>query len=153
MRTSSNESGRSLIEMLGTIAIITMITIGGIAATRVGLDTFRANSTADQIEQVAQGVLDLYSWKKNFNGVGSDTFWTKNCGGVYKPCTNGKFDPIVGDAMSVTSFNNGFKITVTNIPSITCRALVGKDWAIITDIEGTCPDSRFGSTTLEFIMQ
>lgn len=153
MRTSSHESGRSLIEMLGTIAIITMITIGATAAVRAALDKFRTNSFADQVEQVAQGTIDLYSWKKDFNGVGSDAFWAKNCGGVYKPCTSGKFAPLVGNSMSITASGTGFTITVTEIPSTTCRSLINKQWAIISKIDGTCPPSRFGTATLTFVVE
>lgn len=155
MRTiSPNESGRSLVEMLGTIAIITMITIGGIAATRMALDTFRANSAGDQIEQVAQGVMDLYSWKKDYNGVGSsELFWQKNCSSINKPCTNGHFKPIVGVDMSVSSFNKGFAITVTDIPAVTCRTLKNKTWVLVSKTDGTCPPSRYGSATLRFIVE
>lgn len=160
MRTiSPNESGRSLVEMLGTIAIITMLTIGGITATRAALNTFRTNSTADQIEQVAQGVMDLYSWKKNYNGVGTDAFWQKNCSSINKPCNNGKFKPIVGIDMIVKGSPEspadatGFTIKVTDIPAVACRTLKNKTWVLISKIDGTCPSSRYGSATLTFTIK
>lgn len=150
--SSVDESGRSLVEMLGTIAIITMITIGGIAATRAGMDTYRTNNLADQIDQVAQNTQDLYSWQRNYDGLGTSSFWIKNCKDVAKSCTNGKITPIVGGEMTLTPGGNGFIITVTNIPAVTCHALKNKNnWGFIESATNTCPPSpRSGTGTIRF---
>ena len=57
------ESGRSMVEMLGTLAIIGVLSIGGIAGYSYGMDKWRANQTVndimlrgvDLINQIAQG--------------------------------------------------------------------------------------------------
>ena len=68
------ESGRSMVEMLGTLAIIGVLSIGGIAAYSYGMDKYRANQTmrdislrtVDLITQASQGrdSLSLAEWDK-----------------------------------------------------------------------------------------
>ena len=43
------ESGRSMVEMLGTLAIIGVLSIGGIAGYSYGMDKYRANETMHEI--------------------------------------------------------------------------------------------------------
>ena len=65
------ESGRSMVEMLGTLAIIGVLSIGGIAGYSYGMDKYRANTTmndvnlraVDLIAQVNRGGdLSLSEW-------------------------------------------------------------------------------------------
>ena len=65
------QSGRSMVEMLGTLAIIGVLSIGGIAGYSYGMDKYRANTTmndvnlraVDLIAQVNRGSdLSLSEW-------------------------------------------------------------------------------------------
>ena len=66
------ESGRSMVEMLGTLAIIGVLSIGSIAGYSYGMDKYRANETIndvnlrgiDLVRQVAIGqtTLSLSEW-------------------------------------------------------------------------------------------
>ena len=47
--TKNYESGRSMVEMLGTLAIIGVLSIGGIAGYSYGMDKYRANETMRDI--------------------------------------------------------------------------------------------------------
>ena len=68
------ESGRSMVEMLGTLAIIGVLSIGGIAGYSYGMDKYRANQTihdislrtVDLMTQASQGrtELSLAEWDK-----------------------------------------------------------------------------------------
>ena len=69
--TKNYESGRSMVEMLGTLAIIGVLSIGGIAGYSYGMDKYRANTTmndvnlraVDLIAQVNRGSdLSLSEW-------------------------------------------------------------------------------------------
>ena len=67
------ESGRSMVEMLGTLAIIGVLSIGGIAGYSYGMDKYRCNQTmrdislrtVDLITQASQGraELSLSEWE------------------------------------------------------------------------------------------
>ena len=43
------QSGRSMVEMLGTLAIIGILSVGGIAGYSYGMDKYRANQTINDI--------------------------------------------------------------------------------------------------------
>ena len=71
MRNNKYESGRSMVEMLGTLAIIGVLSIGGIAGYSYGMDKYRANETIndvnlrgiDLVRQVATNQpLSLSEW-------------------------------------------------------------------------------------------
>ena len=71
MNKIKHESGRSMVEMLGTLAIIGVLSIGGIAGYSYGMDKYRANTTmndvnlraVDLIAQVNRGGdLSLSEW-------------------------------------------------------------------------------------------
>ena len=67
------QSGRSMVEMLGTLAIIGVLSIGGIAGYSYGMDKYRCNQTmrdislrtVDLITQASQGrtTLSLSEWE------------------------------------------------------------------------------------------
>ncbi len=48
-----NESGRSMVEMLGVLAIIGVLSIGGIAGYTLAMNRYRANEIIDAASKVA----------------------------------------------------------------------------------------------------
>ncbi len=57
----NNQSGRSMIEMLGVLAIIGVLSVGGIAGYSKAMMKYRINKTIDQITQISQNVRALYA--------------------------------------------------------------------------------------------
>ena len=51
--TMKNESGRSMVEMLGVLAIIGVLSIGGIAGYTMAMNRYRANEIIDAASKVA----------------------------------------------------------------------------------------------------
>ena len=52
-----NESGRSMVEMLGVLAIIGVLSIGGIAGYTLSMNRFRANAIVDAANKYASLVF------------------------------------------------------------------------------------------------
>ena len=52
-RTIKSESGRSMVEMLGVLAIIGVLSIGGIAGYTMAMNRFRANEIIDMANKYA----------------------------------------------------------------------------------------------------
>ena len=50
---NTNESGRSMVEMLGVLAIIGVLSIGGIAGYTMAMNKFRANEIIGAVVQAA----------------------------------------------------------------------------------------------------
>lgn len=63
----TNESGRSMVEMLGVLAIIGVLSIGGIAGYTVAMNRYRANEILDTAAKLA-----VIGMTKNINGAGNN---------------------------------------------------------------------------------
>ncbi len=64
-----NESGRSMIEMLGVLAIIGVLSVGGIAGYSKAMMKYRINKTIEQITLIAGNVRAFWGPQKNYEGV------------------------------------------------------------------------------------
>ena len=60
--------GRSMIEMLGVLAIVGVLSVGGIAGYSKAMMQFKINKTAEQISQVATNIRTLYAQQTNYGG-------------------------------------------------------------------------------------
>ena len=64
-----NQSGRSMIEMLGVLAIVGVLSVGGIAGYSKAMQKYRVNKTIDQITQISNGIHTLYTARNNYEGL------------------------------------------------------------------------------------
>jgi len=69
MQNKSNESGRTMLEMLGVLAIMGVIMYGAIAGIGFGVETYKINATYNMLEDLSQGIVDLYSWSPDYSGL------------------------------------------------------------------------------------
>ena len=67
------QSGRSMIEMLGVLAIVGVLSVGGIAGYSKAMEKFKINKTIDQITHIATNIRTLYSQQTSYNGLFTDT--------------------------------------------------------------------------------
>ncbi len=67
-----NETGRSMIEMLGVLAIIGVLSVGGIAGYSKAMMKYRINKTIEQITLIAGNVRAFWGPQKNYIGVNCD---------------------------------------------------------------------------------
>ncbi|MBR2136907.1 MAG: hypothetical protein IJ852_02965 [Alphaproteobacteria bacterium] len=63
------QSGRSMIEMLGVLAIIGVLTVGSIAGFQKAMQKHRVNVIRDQIIQIVAGVKNLYASQHHYNAL------------------------------------------------------------------------------------
>ena len=152
---SNNESGRSLVEMLGVLTIIGILGVGVISSVNFGMESMRIASVYDEVELTAQGVRDLYSWQRNYpsNEQKADM--------RTKICANGVFDrdcdSSVTDAAAVStawgvlqvSPNNleSFTIELTGVPEKACTRLLAYQWKNVEPKTSVCAE---GDNTIEF---
>jgi len=69
----TNEKGRSMIEMLGVLAIIGVLSVGGIAGYSKAMAKFRANKTIDQVSHIVANVRILFGSQKNYKDLATDS--------------------------------------------------------------------------------
>ena len=69
----TNESGRSMIEMLGVLAIIGVLSVGGIAGYSKAMNKFKTNKVADNVSMIVANIKTMYAQQKTYNGLTTDT--------------------------------------------------------------------------------
>ena len=154
---AGNESGRSLVEMLGTIGIITMITIGAISGAGTSMTFWKANKTHEEIMEIIQGISDIYSWNRDgwidadFNNIPQ---LCKDAG--FSSCDDSNNIQLsLGSGIKIDGGDGTFlKITVEDIPYKAAQYLLGKaDEHFITSIDcsgSNCSDGSRGNKKLIF---
>lgn len=142
-----NESGRSMIEMLGVLAIIGVLSVGGIAGYSKAMSKYRVNKTVDQVSHIAANTRILFSAQKDYAdlaGANKDTIITKTRlfpdELKYDSTAHKGTNAFAGDVTiaPASRFDNkgtgtgndgkAFVITYTNIPEEACVDLLTIDW-------------------------
>ncbi|MBR1600347.1 MAG: hypothetical protein IJ677_02080 [Alphaproteobacteria bacterium] len=135
-----NESGRSMIEMLGVLAIIGVLSVGGIAGYSKAMSKYRVNKTIDQISHIAANTRILFSSQKNYNDLGNSTNATiidkaklfpqemKNTDGNYYNPFSGTVTMVAAQRFNGESDNKAFVVTYNGIPLEACIDLATIDW-------------------------
>jgi type II secretory pathway pseudopilin PulG len=63
-----NENGRSMVEMLGVLAIIGVLSAGGLAGYSKAMFKHKLNSTMDQITMLVTNIRTMYGTQGNYSG-------------------------------------------------------------------------------------
>ena len=105
-----NESGRSMVEMLGVLAIIGVLSIGGIAGYTLSMNRYRANSVVDIANKLA-GV----AYGACMGEIAQDnTKTTANCAAVNKTADYYGLGKPEGLTLTVTAISATDGVTVTS---------------------------------------
>lgn len=67
-----NEKGRSMIEMLGVLAIIGVLSVGGIAGYSKAMAKFKANKTIDLVSHTVANTRILFGSQRDYGDLGTD---------------------------------------------------------------------------------
>ena len=67
------ESGRSMIEMLGVLAIIGVLSVGGIAGYSKAMNKFKTNQVADQVSMLIANIKTMYAQQNSYEGLNNVT--------------------------------------------------------------------------------
>ncbi len=136
MTNITNEQGRSMVEMLGVLAIIGVIATGALAGYSQALLKFRTSRTADEIQAISDEVFQTYSWMRSYPDKGSYASVQDRliADGVTIPSAN----PF-GGTYTVTTTTSSITVTTNNIPTDACTQLAAEsaDWQN-TDGLGSC---------------
>ena len=133
----TNQFGRSMIEMLGVLAIIGVLSVGGIAGYSKAMTKYRINKTADQVSQLAQNIRTLYASQKNYSTLNEtvikkahlapeDMYENTNTTTLYNPF-GGTFGAYSSGKM-YSGDNKAFRIDTSGVPQEACIELLTQDW-------------------------
>ena len=131
------QCGRSMIEMLGVLAIIGVLSVGGIAGYSKAMMKFKINKTAQQITEIVTNIRTLYMHQDDFNGLNSitaiqmgavpDDLDIDTSRGEWSAVKNA-FGGRIYIAGSIYDNDKSFIIDLNGLPKEACVALATADW-------------------------
>ena len=136
----TNPIGRSMIEMLGVLAIIGVLSVGGIAGYSKAMEQFRINKMIDNIAMIITNIRTLYIQQKDFNGLitsivsdmgilpDSVQYDSRNDDISFNPGIFHGVGWIYPAGTDRTSDNYSFAISLGKLTQTECLALSTKDW-------------------------
>lgn len=133
-----NEQGRSMIEMLGVLAIVGVLSVGGIAGYSKAMNKFKTNKMIDQINMIATNIRTLYSSQKTYENL-TNTIATKIGvipGEMYDATNKGDVSTITNAFGGTTTIiatthvlaNDSFAIGIDKIPAAACVSIATTEW-------------------------
>lgn len=134
-----NESGRSMIEMLGVLAIIGVLSVGGIAGYSKAMNKFKTNKVSDNVSMLVANIKTLYAQQNTYTGLNNGTAVSMGVvpdelGTVYDGAkatlTNAFNGPVFIIASDSTAAGDGkaFTIQFNNLSREACISLATNDW-------------------------
>ena len=137
MKNLNNQSGRSMIEMLGVLAIIGVLSVGGIAGYSKAMMKFKTNKTIDQIAMTVTNIRTLYAQQLNYDITDAEAY---SMGVVDDAMKNNdeetELQNAFGGRVYIGSFpsgmqgttNGAFVLTFQGLPREACVAIATNDW-------------------------
>ena len=128
----TNESGRSMVEMLGVLAIVGVLSVGAIAGYSKAMMKYKINKTTDQISMLVSNIRTTFSSQGNYAGLENSRFvvsedMIKN--GTLRNAFNGNIYFTSNTLNSGdTNGNEAFIIAYSGLPKEACITLATADW-------------------------
>ena len=131
----SEQSGRSMVEMLGVLAIIGVLSVGGIAGYSKAMSKFKLSKVMDQVSMTVANVRTLYSGQPNYKGLTTQV--AIQMGAIGAEMLNGEKTNSATNAynafngkvfVEAAQDNRSFWVTFTGLGKEACVALGSSDW-------------------------
>ena len=125
---NQDESGRSMIEMLGVLGIMGVIMYGAVAGINFGIDVYRVNATYREIDELSKSIIDLSSWTNDYSHLTLAILCENDASSTCHKESDGRYkmeNQWGGDVTvePVGDNNEKFKITYSAVPNVACKKL------------------------------
>lgn len=135
----SEQSGRSMVEMLGVLAIIGVLSVGGISGYSKAMAKFKTSKALDQVSTTVANVRTLYSGQPNYSGL--TTAIAIQMGAIGAEMLSGQSPTSASTAynafngsvtISATTVsgrkNAGFELVFSGLSKEACVQMASSDW-------------------------
>ena len=135
-----NEQGRSMIEMLGVLAIVGVLSVGGIAGYSKAMNKFKTNKLVDQISMISTNLRTLYSSQGNYTGLSnrvaiatgsipSEMYSAKDAATTSDISNSFGGKLMVGPiTVNAATPDDGFYLTTDSVPQASCVSIATTEW-------------------------
>ena len=129
-----DQNGRSMIEMLGVLAIVGVLSVAGIAGYSKAMAKYKINKVMDQVSTIAANTKTLFASVGNYSGLSGNSRafnlglfpedMTKLCATYSEGCLrNG-----MNGAVFIKGTTDSFTISMGGLTKEACTALFTSDW-------------------------
>ena len=132
----NNQSGRSMVEMLGVLAIIGVLSAGGLAGYSKAMFKHKLNSTMDQLTMLVTNVRTMYGTQENYEDL--DVSNAYKLGIISKSSYDTENSKMINPFKGYVTLapveakadvaNSGFSVAYAGLPKEACIALATSDW-------------------------
>ena len=126
----SEQSGRSMVEMLGVLAIIGVLSVGGIAGYSKAMAKFKTSKALDQVSTTVANVRTLYSGQPNYSGLNTEI--AIKMGAIGAEMLSGQSP--TSAKVAYNAFNGevtisaGFTLVFSGLSKEACVQMASSDW-------------------------
>ncbi len=134
----NTQSGRSMIEMLGVLAIIGVLSVGGIAGYSKAMQKYRINKTIEQITLIAGNVRAFFGPQRSYSGLSAtvlkkaklvpDEMWN---GSNIINAWGGQVNISLASSVDGKGDNKAFSIMFLGLPQEACIELLSQDYTAL----------------------
>lgn len=135
MTILSENNGRSMVEMIGVLAIVGFLTMGGIWGYVRASQVLRINNVKDEISTLIANIRTMYLTKNDYKTldvptlIGSGFVPEKMISSDKTKITNSlKGSVLVGSSATEIGPNNSFILIYNGLDAITCREIAVLSW-------------------------
>ena len=123
------QSGRSMIEMLGVLAIVGVLSVGGIAGYSKAMEQFKINKMMSGISHIVTNIRTLFASQSLYTGYTEDFIKAGVVPEEFETSTYYVFNVWGGDSWIFTS-NDGetFIFSTRSLPKEACIKIATQDW-------------------------
>ena len=148
------QSGRSMIEMLGVLAIVGVLSVAGIAGYSKAMAKYKVNKLTDQVTMTAANVKTTFAGQGDYSGL--TTVVAHNLGvfpeEMDKDCSGSTCTPknAMGGDVDLKETENdkySFDFTVSGITKDACSTLATADWGSAAGFKGIVASNIEGCDT------
>ena len=150
MKQEKNRNGRSMIEMLGVLAVIGVLSIGGLAGFKIAMNYHRANETIHDVMLRATNVP--MKWE-GYQSKTKDYPFTFEDMGAYATHNGVGYGVKVLSEGPNSASGYAFRVEVSNVPSEVCKRIHNMNPPAVDAIEpsvGACGNGVVNLMTFYF---
>ena len=138
MQSKYNQTGRSMVEMLGVLAIIGVLSVGGISGYSKAMAKFKLTKAQDQITMLLMNIRTAFATSPNYDGLNNTSAVSYNIvpGDMVPGGSGSKINHAFGGDVTVkacdsaggTTSTQYFYIQLDKLGREACVSLATSDW-------------------------
>jgi type II secretory pathway pseudopilin PulG len=130
----AKQYGRTMVEMLGVLAIVGVLSIGAIAGYSKAMNKRKINKTIDQMTQIINNIRNVYVNKRDYSGLNNieavnlGVFPTE----MVTDSATGKVTNLYQGDVTVSGTTDDFDVLFEGLPQDVSAQLAVTDWGVDT---------------------